>query len=117
MSADEELIKAIRKKLKSGYPDGELKNELLEKGHIEEDIEKMFFVASGHSTHPVKAKTGKNSANIFTLIGVGLLITGITIMSADTWLKEYGIYLLMVSALCFVIGYSKANSGRSKQNL
>jgi len=114
MTADEELIKSIRRKLKSGYPDGELKNELLEKGHPEEDIEKLFFVASGHSKDPVKAKTGKNNTNIFTLIGVGLLITGIAITSADTWLTQYVYYLLIASAVCFAIGLHRSISDKSK---
>ena len=104
--------------MKSGYPDGELKNELLEKGHTEADIEKLFFIASGHSVKPTKAKATRNSnTTAFNLIAVALLITGITIMSAQTWLKEYGVYLLMASGLCFVIGFAKAASGKSKEKI
>ena len=118
MSTDEELVKSVRRKLKLGYPDGELKNELLEKGHTEADIEKLFFIASGHSVKPTKVETIRNSnTTTFNVIGVALLITGITIMSAQTWLKEYGVYLLMASGLCFAIGFAKAASGKSKENL
>lgn len=117
MTAEEELIKSIKKKLTSGYPSGELKNELLEKGHTEEDIERLFYVASGHSTDSTKSKTRKNGINIFTLIGVGLLITAIAITAAATWLTQYIPYLLLASGVCFAIGFYKAMPDRSKQNL
>lgn len=38
----EEKIKETRKKLKSGEPDGEIRNALKEEGYSEEDIDKVF---------------------------------------------------------------------------
>ena len=118
MTADKALVKAIKKKLTSGYPEGELRNELLEKGHTEEEIERLFFVASGHPDTPngVKAEQN-NSVAMFKLIGVALLITGIAIIGTNLWLKEYGIYLLAGGGLSLAIGFGKAASDKFKQNL
>lgn len=38
----EEKIKRTVKKLRSGEPEGELKNELRKEGYAEEDIDKIF---------------------------------------------------------------------------
>ncbi len=37
-----EKIKHVRKQLRSGVPEGEIKNELLAQGFTEEDIDKVF---------------------------------------------------------------------------
>lgn len=109
MHAAEDLVRSIKKKLKSGYPEGEVRNELLEKGHTEEDIKRLISIASGCSDKLARTTSRHNSgASIFYLAGVALLITGITIMSANTWLKKYGLYLLIASVVCFMIGINKA---------
>jgi hypothetical protein len=38
----EEKIKQVRKKLRSGEPEGELKNRLREEGYTTEDLEEIF---------------------------------------------------------------------------
>lgn len=38
----EEKIKNARRKLRSGEPEGEIRNELRKEGYSEEDIEKIF---------------------------------------------------------------------------
>ena len=38
----EEKIKQVRKQLRSGVPQGEIKNELLNEGYSEEEISKAF---------------------------------------------------------------------------
>lgn len=38
----EEKIKKARKQLRSGVPEGEIKNELISEGHTEEDLAKVF---------------------------------------------------------------------------
>ncbi len=38
----DEKIKQVRKQLRSGIPEGEIKNELIEAGYTEEDIAKVF---------------------------------------------------------------------------
>lgn len=37
-----EKIKLVRKQLRSGVPEGEIKNELLAQGYTEEDMDKVF---------------------------------------------------------------------------
>jgi hypothetical protein len=39
----EEKIKRTRKKLRSGEPEGELKNELRKEGYSEEDIKRYLY--------------------------------------------------------------------------
>ena len=38
----EEKIKQVRKQLRSGVPQGEIKNDLIKEGYTNEDLEKIF---------------------------------------------------------------------------
>lgn len=38
----EEKIKSVKKDLKSGVPEGEIKNQLLKEGYTSEEVEKIF---------------------------------------------------------------------------
>lgn len=38
----EEKIKQVRKQLRSGVPQGEIKNDLIKEGYTDEDLEKIF---------------------------------------------------------------------------
>ncbi len=38
----EEKIKQVKKQLRAGVPEGEIKNSLLEEGYSEEDLENIF---------------------------------------------------------------------------
>ncbi len=66
-----EKIKAIQKRLRSGEPQGEIKNEMSAAGYSEEDIKKVFVPHK-----PAMRSWYLISSIIFFTVGVYLLITG-----------------------------------------
>ena len=64
----EELIDFIKKKSRSGYPAGELKLDLLEKGYKEADIDAAFYSIS---------KKDNFNSPIWYLISVLFILLGI----------------------------------------
>jgi hypothetical protein len=95
----EEKRKEIKKRLKSGYPAGELKNELLLQGYSEEEIEMAF----NFSTKSKPTKQTKPKYQAFTLIGSCLLVTGIATNSTNTFLKKYAIPLIIIGSIFLII--------------
>lgn len=95
----EEKRKQIKIKLKSGYPAGELKNELLQLGYLEAEIDEAFNL----STKTESVKSSNTNYQTFTLIGSCLLITGIAINSTNTFLKKYAIPLIIIGSLFLII--------------
>ncbi len=56
MRTPEELSAFIKKRLHSGYPDGELRNDLLKEGYTIEEIDRAFFNASPFQRKPNTSK-------------------------------------------------------------
>jgi len=71
MELTEEKIKDVRKQLRSGVPQGEIKNELMAEGFTEADIEKVF---TPH--RPDMRSWYLIFTIVFFLIGAYTLITG-----------------------------------------
>ena len=68
----EEKIKQVRKQLRNGIPQGEIKNDLRREGYSEEDIERIFVAHK-----PDMRSWYLFFAILFSLIGVySLLVTG-----------------------------------------
>ena len=67
----EEKIKQVRKQLSSGMPQGEIKNQLIQEGYSEEDLEKIF---TPH--RPDMRSWYLVFAIIFFVIGFYNLVTG-----------------------------------------
>ena len=75
----EELYLYTRKKLRRGYPAGELKNELLDEGYSAEEIDSAFYNSAAPSGHASKINPGQYPLWFF--LAVGLLILGISFKS------------------------------------
>ncbi|MGB4843394.1 MAG: hypothetical protein WBP16_02950 [Ferruginibacter sp.] len=96
-----ELSKFINKKLKSGYPAGELKNDLLAKGFTEVEIDEAFLNVSTKNKGTGKSSTKENTvADMFALAGVSFLIAGIAMINIPTWLTEYGWWMIIAGIIC-----------------
>jgi len=75
---EQNLYEYVRRKLRSGHPEGELRNELIKEGHSPEEIESLFYRISNRNrlTHSSKHE----DFPVWYLISFGLLITGIAIL-------------------------------------
>lgn len=71
MEVTVEKIKEVRKQLRAGTPEGEIKNELLVEGYSEEDLEKIF---TPH--RPDMRSWYLVFAILFFLVGFYNLVTG-----------------------------------------
>jgi hypothetical protein len=91
----EEKIKQIRKQLRSGVPQGEIKNELLNEGYSEEEISKAFV------PHKYDMRSW-------------YLVFGIVFFIAGIWF--FSMLLIAASAVMFSLYYverQKVNKERS----
>ena len=99
----EEKIKQIRKQLSKGEPEGEIKNGLRNDGCTEEEITALFF-----NLFQKKAGSGEvrnNKGEIFILIGTCFIIAGISMLAVNTWLKEFGIPLIILGAISLCVKF------------
>jgi hypothetical protein len=101
MNNKEEILKFIKAKIRSGYPAGELKNELLEKGYSSEEIKELLYEISRppHIKNPGIENSFNNSNSVITLAGISLLILGVAIVSAEFWYTTVGYLSIIVGVL------------------
>ena len=110
----EEQIKQIRKQLSKGEPEGEIKNGLRKDGYTEDEITSLFF-----NLFPKKSASGRTNGEkdtkgqAFLLIGVCLIIAGISMHAVNSWLKDFGIPLIVLGAISVCVKYFMA--GQTKQ--
>lgn len=83
-----EKIKQVRKQLRSGVPQGEIKNELVKEGYTEEDIDKVFV-----AHRPDMRSWYLVFAIVFLLVGLYQFVTNST-----------GLFILFAGAM-FVVYY------------
>ena len=94
----EEKIKEIRKKLRSGFPEGEIKESLINEGYSKEDIDKAF------EPHRYDMRSWYLAfAVVFALVGLWLL------------LKNGNLIGLGFSALLFVQYYRETERLKREQ--
>lgn len=115
MENEAALIALIKKKIRAGYPEGELKNELLQKGYTREQIEQCMLDVSGKVNQSGSGNHNKTSMSLLGLLGAGLLITGISLLSTQTFLTAYAYYLIAAALVCIAAGFlfnrKRDNSG------
>jgi hypothetical protein len=92
----EEKIKQVRKQLRSGVPQGEIKNELLNDGYSEEEISKIFV------PHKYDMRSW-------------YLIFGIVFFIAGVWF--FTMLLIAASAVMFSLYYLERQKINKKRSL
>ena len=101
----------VKRKLKSGYPAGELKNELLSKGYTAAQIEVLFLqLSSKKNDAHYNKKIAHSYNNIYNVVGIALFITGIATISTQTWMKQLSIVFFAAGAICFCVAYFNATN-------
>ena len=109
----EEKIKHIRKQLSKGEPEGEIKNGLRKAGLSEDEITALFFNLFPKKTGLKKSGSNEN-AQLFYLIGACLIIAGGSMLAINTWLKQFGIPLIVLGAVSLCVNYFIANKNKDK---
>jgi uncharacterized membrane-anchored protein len=109
----EEKIKQIRKQLSKGEPEGEIKNGLRTDGYTEDEITALFFNLFPKKTGSVK-NSRDNKWQIFILIGACFIIAGGSILAINTWLKQFGIPLIVLGAISLCVNYFLSNKHNEK---
>lgn len=105
---NDEKKKEIEKKLRKGYPQGELINDLLSEGYTQEEINNALFVLST----PSKEKSKADDFPLWYWASIGFIILGIAVLSVRyLWIHDFG-YVFLASGLIglfvrFIIQESK----------
>ncbi len=111
----EEKIKHIRKQLSKGEPEGEIKNGLRKAGLSEDEITALFFNLFPKKTGLKKLGSNENAnTQLFYLIGACLIIAGGSMLAINTWLKQFGIPLIVLGAVSLCINFFIANKNKGK---
>lgn len=111
----EEKIKQIRKQLSKGEPEGEIKNGLRTDGYTEDEIGALFFNLFPRKTGLNAVKSSQdNKGQIFILIGACFIIAGVSILAINTWLKEFGIPLIVLGVISLCVKYYLSNKSVEK---
>ncbi len=96
----EEKIKEIKKRLRNGYPEGELINDLLKEGYALEDIREAIWPAS------LSNITENNDFPIWYLLSVGFFILGLALIAVPiVWLSEYGWFFIITGIAGIVLHF------------
>ena len=110
----EERIKQIRRQLSKGEPEGEIKNGLRKDGYTEDEITSVFFNLFPKKSASGGTKSEKNTkGQAFVLIGVCLIIAGISMQAVESWLKDFGVPLIVLGVISVCVKYLMA--GQTKQ--
>lgn len=106
MKNREELTGYVRRKMRNGYPDGELREELKSAGYSPEDIEAAFSTprSGGKSS---KMNEAFRSATVG--VGAGLVITGVAILSVNWFIYYHSIAWGLIIAGTAVIAFYAFN--------
>lgn len=79
MRTPEDLRAFVQKKIRRGYPQGELVNELLQEGYTPDEIDKAIYLAG-----KIEEKSGPAGNNpVWFVLTTGLGIVGISLLSVS----------------------------------
>ena len=97
-------LKKVKQKLTSGYPVGELENDLLQKGYTADEVEKIIYAVS--VKNEATTKRYKNvEISMLNLAGVCFIILGIALHAVPTSFEQYGTAILIAGILCVIMKY------------
>ena len=109
----EEKIKLIRRQLSKGEPEGEIKNGLRKDGYTEDEITALFFNLFSKKAGSGSVRSSQHDkGQIFILIGVCLIIVGVSVLAINTWLQEFGIPLVVLGAISLCVKFFISNKNK-----
>lgn len=90
-----EKIEEIKRKLRGGYPQGELETELRSEGYSNEEIQNLFYGLVKKQSVNDRPKT----IPLWYAASIGFIILGVAILSVKyLWIYYYG-YVFLVLGL------------------
>ncbi len=113
MKTQEELQLHVKKKLKSGYPEGELINELLQEGYTNETIQKAIYDAPAKSIDPTTgSRTPPVHHPLWFVFTSAFGIVGLAFVSVSIFSNRTMGYILLAIGLVgllirFLIPFNK----------
>lgn len=110
----EEKRKQVKKQLRRGEPEGEIKNMLRKDGYTEDEINALFYDLFPHKEHSGVNRNSKGQ--IFGLLGAGLLITGVSLLAIPIWLSEYAVLCIVLGVTGICVRYFVANQDQENRS-
>jgi len=104
----EEKVQEIKRLLRKGEPEGEIKEQLKKEGYTEEEISNAIMPAR----RPVSNNGGEYPLSYF--LGAGLLITGIAVLAIFRG-SSLGWFFLLGGVATFIVGYFIENEKKKGQ--
>jgi hypothetical protein len=106
----EEKITEIRKKLRKGYPQGELTNDLANEGYTTEEIQDAFFNLEG-----AKPDHKAKDFPLWYMTSIFFIIIGIAILSVKyLWIYYYGYIFLILGIAGLLVKYFIIDPGKKR---
>jgi len=93
MKTQEELRKFVKKKLKNGYPEGELINELLNEGYTKDGIQKAIYEPKADD-ESAKQSGHQTKYPIWFVLTSAAGVTGLLFISAGLFRNKLLWYIL-----------------------
>jgi hypothetical protein len=93
----EDKIKAVKKQLRSGEPEGEIKNNLRNEGYTEEEIKQIF------------APHNYDMSSWYLVFGIAFIIGGAYLMITNS---EYGLHLLLTGLGLIIVNLNEERKRR-----
>jgi magnesium-transporting ATPase (P-type) len=115
MKTQEELRQFVKKKLKNGYPEGELINDLLQEGFTNEEIQKAIYepIADNGSTKQSRQQT---SYPLWFLLTSAAGIVGLSFISVSLFRNNLLWYILLAIGLAgLLIRFIKPHINEEKK--
>jgi hypothetical protein len=95
----EEKIQDVKKQLRSGVPEGEIKNELRKEGYAEEEIKKIF------------APHKYDMSSWYWVFGIGFILGGIYLLVRDS---EYWLHVLLTGLGLIIVNLNQERKRKKK---
>ena len=100
MKSQEELQLFVKRKLKSGYPEGELLNDLLQEGYTHEEIQKAIYDPPATGIDPVtRHRTPPVHHPLWFVFTSALGIVGLAFVSVGIFNNRTIGYILLAAGL------------------
>jgi len=100
MKTQEELLLSAKKKLKNGYPEGELINDLLQEGYSNEQIQKAIYDLPATEADPTtRNRTPPVHHPLWFVFTSALGIVGLAFVSVSIFINRTIGYMLLAIGL------------------
>ena len=119
MKTKEELQVFVKKKLKRGYPEGELINDLLQEGYSNDEIQKAIYEPAITDNGPAKQSRQQTSYPTWFVLTSAAGVVGLSFISVSLFRNNLLWYILLgigLAGLLIRFILPLINEGKKKKN-